>query len=274
MPRDALAQARLDRNAALLDAMVLCASADGVFQEAELKQLLTRIIERPEFEGVHAQQLAQLIEDSARRLSQARTLEDILHALKGKLPDHRNRLLAFGLATSVALADRRATREELGLLKSVQAALGITEEEVSKLFATVEAGGDIAEALGEPLEQLYAETMVLVSAADGQVHPHELAAMMENLAGDPVFREVSLDAAAKYLRDAVTNLTTEGMPQRLTVLAQGLSTHAQRVKAFRLAVRVAYASGKPSPAELRVLDLLQATFGLGDDEVARITVES
>ncbi|HEY1088188.1 MAG TPA: tellurite resistance TerB family protein [Archangium sp.] len=274
MPRNALVQARSDRNAALLDAMVLSATADGSIAPQELKQLLTRVIERPEFEGVQAQELGQLVEASARRLSHARTLDDVLRALKDKLPGHRNRLLAFGLATSVALADRRASREELGLLKTFQAAFGITEDEVSKVFAAVESNADLAEVLGEPLEQLYAETMVLVSAADGEVRQQELAAMMENLAGDPVFKDVSLEAAGGYLRDAVTNLTTEGMPQRLTVLANGLSTHAQRVKAFRLAVRVAYASGKPTQSELRVLDLLQATFGLADDEVARITVES
>ena len=274
MPRDSLSQARRDRNAALLDAMVLAASADGKIGATELQQVLTRIIERPEFEGVQAQELATMVETSAKRLSHARTLEEIIHGLKERLPDHRNRLLAFGLATAVALADRRATREELGLLKTFQSALGLTEEEVSKVFENVESGDSLAEALGEPLEQLYAETMVLVSAADGQVKWDELSAMLENLAGDPVFKEASLESAQQYLRDAVTNLGAEGLPQRLTVLAHGLSTHPQRSKAFRLAVRIAYASGKPSPAELRVLDLLQATFGLADDEVARITVES
>jgi tellurite resistance protein len=174
----------------------------------------------------------------------------------------------------VALADARATREELGVLKSLQHALGLTEEEVTRAFELVQSGASLAEVLGEPLEQLYAETMVLVSAADGQVKADELQTMLENLAGDPVFKEVSLEAAQKYLRDAIDNLTTEGLPQRLAALAQGLNTHAQRTRAFRLAVRVAYASGKPTPSELRVLDLLQATFGLADHEVARITVES
>lgn len=274
MPRDSLSQARRDRNAALLDAMVLSASADGKIGGSELKQVLTRVIERPEFEGVQAQELSSMVEASAKRLSNARTLEEILHGIKERLPNHRNRLLAFGLATAVALADRRATREELGLLKTFQSSLGLTEDEVSKVFVNVESGDSLAEVLGEPLEQLYAETMVLVSAADGKVRPEELGAMLENLAGDPAFKEASLDSAQQYLREAVTNLTAEGLPQRLTVLAHGLSTHPQRSKAFRLAVRVAYASGKPSPAELRVLDLLQATFGLADDEVARITVES
>jgi tellurite resistance protein len=274
MPRDSLSQARTDRNAALLDAMVLAASADGKIEPTELKQVLTRIIDRPEFEGVMAQELSSMVEASAKRLSQGRSLEELIHGIKERLPNHRNRLLAFGLATAVALADRKATREELGLLKTFQAALGLTEDEVSSVFVNVESGDSLSEVLGEPLEQLYAETMVLVSAADGKVHADELNAMLENLAGDPVFKEASLESAQKYLRDAVTNLTSEGLPQRLTVLAHGLSTHSQRTRAFRLAVRIAYASGKPSPSELRVLDLLQATFGLADDEVARITVES
>jgi tellurite resistance protein len=274
MSRNALTQARSDRNAALLDAMVLAASADGQIAATELEQVLAHVIDRPEFEGVLAQELSTMVEASARRLSQGRNLEELLHGINARLPNHRNRLLAFGLATSVALADRKATRDELGLLKTFQRSLGLTEEEVTSVFVNIEAGESLSEVLGEPLEQLYAETMVLVCAADGQVRTGELSAMIENLAGDPVFKEASLEAAQGYLRDAVNNLTTEGLPQRLTALAHGLSTHGQRTKAFRLAVRVAYASGKPSQSELRVLELLQATFGLGDDEVARITVES
>ena len=57
------------------------------------------------------------------------------------------------------------------------------------------------------------------------------------------------------------------------MLAHGLTTHPQRVNAFRLAMKIAHASGKPSAAEHRVLDLLQATFGLADDEVARLRAE-
>ncbi|MFZ5445913.1 MAG: tellurite resistance TerB family protein [Myxococcota bacterium] len=274
MPRDTLKQLRLDRNAALLDAMVLAASADGQISADELGGLLTRVIERPEFEGIDAQALSAMIEASAKRLTQAPSLDAVLHSIKERLPNHRNRLLAFGLATTIALADRKASREELGLLKSIQASLAISDADVSKVFEVVEQGRSLAEALGEPLEELYAETMVLVSAADGKVKKEELASMLENMAGDPTFQEASLESAQAYLRDAVINLTTDGLPQRLTVLAHGLATHARRLKAFRLAVRVAYANGKPSPAELRVLELLQATFGLADDEVARITVES
>ena len=70
--------------------------------------------------------------------------------------------------------------------------------------------------------------------------------------------------------EAVSALATEGLPQRLQVLAHGLATHSQRVKAYRLATKIAHASGTASPAEQRLLDLLQATFGLADDEVSRL----
>jgi uncharacterized tellurite resistance protein B-like protein len=273
MPREALAQARADRNAALLDVMILAASADGSMQAVEMTTLVARVIERPEFEGTDADELQRLVEASARRLAGSRGLEDIFSTLRQRLPDHRNRLLAFGLATAVALADRRATRAELGLLKSVQSALGISEDEVSRVFEVVESNGSLAEALGEPLERLYAETMVLVGAADGVVTARELKVILENMAGDPVFHDVSLEGAEGYLADAVQALAVEGLPTRLRVLANGLSTHGQRVKAFRLAVRIAYSEGEPSEAAQTMLDLLQATLGLNDEVVSRLTVE-
>lgn len=273
MPRDLIEQARRDRNAALIDVMVLAASADGAVRETEMRALVTRVIERPEFDGTHAKDLGVLIEASAKRLSHARKLEDVLSSLRERLPDHRNRLLAFGLAASVVLADRKATKTELGLLTSVQTSLGISDEEVSRVFEVVETGESLAEALGEPLERMYVETMVLVSAADGVVDEKELRAMLENMAGDPVFRDVSLEAARHYLADAVQSLAVDGLPSRLAGLAHGLSTRAQRLNAFRLGVHIAFAAGEPSPAEQKVLDLLQFTLGLPDEDVARISSE-
>jgi len=219
-------------------------------------------------------ELKELLKTTDGNLSiHARKLEDVLSSLRERLPDHRNRLLAFGLATSVVLADRKATTTELGLLTSVQASLGISDEEVSRVFEVVETGESLAEALGEPLERMYVETMVLVSAADGVVDEKELRTMLENMAGDPVFRDVSLEAARHYLADAVQALAIDGLPSRLAGLAHGLSTRSQRLNAFRLGVHIAFAAGEPSPAEQKVLDLLQFTLGLPDEDVARISSE-
>lgn len=263
-------KARQDRNAALVEAMLLAAIADGSVSQLEMQTLLRRILERPEFEGTRPDELNRLVEKSAQNLAQAKNLTEILDSLRARLPDHKNRMLAFGLAAAVAFADRRATKDELGLLKTVQAALGISEEEVAKIIGVVEQGGSLAEALGEPLERLYAEVMVLVSAADGRVKEAESRALVESFASDPLFQDVSPERAQGFISEAVAALSEEGLPQRLTVLAHGLSTHRQRLKAFRLAMRIAQASGEPSEPEQRILNLLQATFGLADDEVERI----
>jgi len=272
MPRDEAIAARRNRNAALVEAMVMAAVADGSIAQKEMETLIRRIVERPEFEGTKPEELNALIEGSAAKLAGAKRLEDVLASLRDRLPDHRNRLLAFGMAAAVALADRKATREELGLLKTFQMGLGISEAEVQEIFSAVESGQPLNEVLGEPKERLYAEVMVLVSVIDGKVSAKEASAIVEALAGDPVFRDLSMERAQLFVRDAMQALSDDGMAKRLVVMAHSLTTHAQRVKAYALAARVAKAGGN-RPAELHVLELLQATFGLADDEVGRIKRE-
>ena len=270
MPRDLAVKLRQERNAALVETMLLAAMADGRVSQKEMEMLLRRVIERPEFEGTRPAELNLLVETSAQRLAHAHDLPEILSSLRKRLPDHKTRLLAFGLAAAVALADQRATRTELGLLKTFQAALGISEDEVAQVIDVIEQGGSLAEALGESLERLYAEVMVLVSAADGKLKEAEARALVESFAADPLFQDVSPERAQGFVSEAVASLATEGLAQRLQVLAHGLSTHGKRVKAFRLATKIAHASGKASPSEQRILDVLQATFGLADDEVERL----
>jgi tellurite resistance protein len=266
-------EARQQRNAALVEAMLLAAMANGNVSEAAMQTLLRRVLERPEFEGTRSDDLNALLESSVSRLAAAKDLEQILRSLRQRLPDHRNRMLAFGLAAAVAFADQRATRAELGLLKTFQAALGISETEVAQIVDVIENGGSLAEALGEPLERLYAEVMVLISSADGKLNDGETRALVEAFAADPAFENVSPDRAMAFVSDAVAALATEGLSHRLTVLASGLATHAQRLKAYRLATRIAAAAPDGRPQE-RILELLQATFGIADDEVARIRREA
>jgi tellurite resistance protein len=274
MKPESEATTRADRNAALVEVMLLAAMADGELTESSIQALLRRVLERPEFDGTHPADLSALVEQSVKRLAAAPNLEKILQRLRDRLPTHQNRLLAFGLAASVALADQRATRAELGLLKTFQAALGISEDEVANVIDVLETGRSLNEVLGEPLERLYAEVMVLVTAADGKVKPSEARALLESLASDPLFNEVSAARAQAFLTESVEALARQGLSERLRVLAHGLTTHAQRLRAFRLAMRIAQSSGRPSAAEGRVLDMLQATFGLADDEVDRLRTET
>jgi tellurite resistance protein len=273
MPSEQAAIIR-DRNAALVEVMLLAAMADGPPSDVGMQALVQRVLERPEFDRTQSEGLMQLVEKSVKTLASAASLETILGSLRTRLPTHPQRMLAFGLAAAVALADHRATRAELGLLKTFQAALGISEDEVARIIEVLEQGGSLDEALGDPLERLYAEVMVLVSAADGKLEEAEARAMVESFANDPLFQDVSAESAQAFISEAVGALARQGLSERLRALAQGISTRKQRMRAFRLALKVAQSKGMPTAAERRVLDMLQATFGLADDEVERLSVEN
>lgn len=272
MSRELARQARRERNSALVEAMVLAACADGTVSAPEIDAMLKRVRERPEFDGMMLEEVRVLVSEATQRLAQAEKMELVLAALRDRLKSHHNRLLAFGLAASVALADRNASRSELGLLKTFQRGLGISEAEVEKVITAVESSEPLTEALGEEPERLYAEVMVLVGAADGKLSREEADMMLEQFAGDPTFETLSPERAKQYVREALEALKLEGMGPRLVALAEGLSSHRQRLLAFQLATRMSRATEKKA-AEVKVLELLQVTFGLADDEVVRIQKE-
>lgn len=268
MPRRSIDKAREDRNAALVETMLLEAAADGRLTPAELDTVVRRVVERPEFEGTHSEALTRLVEKSAARLAGAASLDSILKSLVTRLPGNGERRLAFGLAVAVAFADRRASRDELGVLKVIQAALGIDEDDVVRIIEVVERGGSLSDALGDRVERLCAEAMVLVSAADGEFEDLEARDMVEALLAEPAFRDLSRDEVRTSIAEAVHALATEGLERRLVAMARGLALRTHRLKAYELALSVARSGDGLTPARDAVLSLLQHTFELSDEDVA------
>src|SRR5262249_61336710 len=95
---------RADRNAALVEVMLLAAMADGKLTEGSIQALLRRVLERPEFDGTKPEEISALLEKSVKRLASESSLEAILQRLRDRLPSHQNRLLAFGPAASIPFA--------------------------------------------------------------------------------------------------------------------------------------------------------------------------
>lgn len=126
------------RQSALFETMVLVAAADGVVTKEEVEEIYRRVFERPEFQGIQAADLKAAIAHAAQQIGQAKDLAHILPSLATRLPDEASRRLAFGLACSVAMADRRAYPSELEVLKSLQTAFVLRESEVVKLFEAAE----------------------------------------------------------------------------------------------------------------------------------------
>lgn len=122
------------RQAALFETMMLAAMADGKVDRPEVEQIYRRVFERPEFHGIHANDLKQAITHAAERVANSHDLMHLLPRLAERLPDKPSRNLAFGLAAAVVLADHVADPREIGILKALQNAFDLTEAEVAQLF--------------------------------------------------------------------------------------------------------------------------------------------
>ncbi len=130
------------KQAALFETMILAAAADGRVTKDEVEEIYRRVFERPEFEGIQEEDLRRAIEHAAARVAEAHSLEHILPSLADRLPDQPTRELAFGLAASVALADRRTPPAEMQILKDLQAMFDIDDDTVARLYETAQAHGE------------------------------------------------------------------------------------------------------------------------------------
>jgi uncharacterized tellurite resistance protein B-like protein len=122
------------RQAALFETMILAAASDGNVSKVEVEEIYRRVFERPEFHGIHASDLRQAISHAAQQVANAGELSYILSSIAERLPDKPSRELAFGLAASVAWADRRTPPSELRFLKALQETFDLGDDDVARLF--------------------------------------------------------------------------------------------------------------------------------------------
>ena len=127
------------RQAALFETMILVAGADGTVTREEVEEIYRRVFERPEFKGIHAKDLKDAIAHAAQQVAKAVDMGEILPSIADRLPDKESRRLAFGLAASVAMADRRTHPAELSVLKALQEIFQIPDEEIVRLFEAAES---------------------------------------------------------------------------------------------------------------------------------------
>lgn len=128
------------RQAALFEAMILAAGADGRVSKVEVETIYARVFEHPEFKGIHASDLKAAIRHAADNVTAAHDLEHLLPSLAGRIPDQPSRRLAFQLAASVALSDNIADVRELEVLKALQAVFALSDREVVELFEAAVPG--------------------------------------------------------------------------------------------------------------------------------------
>ena len=111
MPRNSIEQARRDRNAALIDVMILAASADGQLRPVEVQTMIQRVIERPEFEGIEA---SRRMLDKGTEAQQPQSNSHPRYALSSELAGNLNTYVVETVSNLAAGRCQNVTSPEAG----------------------------------------------------------------------------------------------------------------------------------------------------------------
>jgi len=120
---------------ACIEAMVLVAAADGTLSPTEADHIHELSERLPVLGGIDGHELERFVRDASGRIAREGA-ERRLEALAAWLPDEA-RLGAFTLACVIALADHRASEEELILLDAMRRRFGIPEGEGDRILDAV-----------------------------------------------------------------------------------------------------------------------------------------
>ena len=114
----------IESQTALIYTMVLVSAADSEMSDAEIVRMGEIVSQLPVFAGFDGDQLADVAQECAGILGEDDGLDKALRQIRDALPDHL-RETAYVLACDVAVADLRASQEELRLLEMLRHSLNL-----------------------------------------------------------------------------------------------------------------------------------------------------
>ncbi len=122
------------RQAALFEAMLLAAGADGQVTKHEIETIYRQVAAHPAFHGIQAGDLRKALSHAADRVTAAHDLDHLLPSLADRIPDQPSRKLAFRLAAGVATTDSATDVREIEVLKALQTVFALGDTDVAELF--------------------------------------------------------------------------------------------------------------------------------------------
>lgn len=105
-------------------------------------------------------------------------------------------------------------------------------------------------------------TMMLMSAADGEMSDRELQMISQEMADLPVFRDFDAARLPEVSDDFMRMISAEdGLDRALDMIFASLPENL-RETAYALAVEIAAVDGKTTQEELRLLEMIRTRFGV------------
>jgi tellurite resistance protein len=122
----------LRRDEAMIEVMLLMATADDEIQAAEVTRMALTVASRPEFQEMSEADVGEAISSALHRI-QTHGLQSRLAELRLCLPDAADRIQALRFAISILVADGQVTLSELNHLERMRVAFDLEEDQVESL---------------------------------------------------------------------------------------------------------------------------------------------
>jgi uncharacterized tellurite resistance protein B-like protein len=144
----------------LIEAMVGAMSADGVLEPREVAAMEELIRTHPMFRGLPATAAKTLIGLSNDAIDFAGSAVARAPAIAKGLPSRIHRLVAYGMAAEIAVADQVLVEGELKFLEALRIGMRISPLEARQIVSMAQAGK-----LGELLDDRYSRLRTLLPVA-------------------------------------------------------------------------------------------------------------
>lgn len=259
----------------LFEVMTLMLLADKEVKPEEIAKISALLAVRPEFEGLTTDDVSEGIERAAKRAQKLHSQGNFdarLAEIAALLGTPESRLLAFGMAVAVALADDELHPDELRLLSILEKAFELSNEEVNGIVRCIKSGRSFESIFPTHQDErvsAYIETLVIALGADGKVTRSEIQVLAALVERSPELKGISMQQADGYIQRALDVLKREGVEARLSLLGRTLESQEERFEAFCLALRMIAADGEVTREEKHLLARLEIIFDLTRPDVAR-----
>lgn len=251
----------------LVEAMVLGAAADGAIDKREGDEIALLVSTYADFADIERGELQASLRGAVEGIRRDGFIPRV-HAMSGALTRYAHRVLAFRVATRVAMADGRISADELGLLREMQAVFGITESDVARAIEDAQAGGASVPSEMEPIEA-YLDCLMMAASCDGALADEELALIIAFMMGRPELEALDGDMLRDYISVNAQRFADESERlDRLALIGDDLPLPEHRENAWALAVEMVAADGMYRAEEQRFLERLEEALTMDETRAA------
>ena len=117
------------------------------------------------------------------------------------------------------------------------------------------------------IRECYIDSMMIMAYADGEVVQDEINLFVKVVQALPLFNGMNQDQVQFLMKHSLETVIREGIPTRVRDMARRLPDPTLLLKAYELAVMIAFSDGTAAQPELVTLRMMEQEWRLNPNQV-------